>query len=36
LINSPAQRIATAVNGVARNLAVVLKQIADQKAEQQS
>jgi large subunit ribosomal protein L10 len=36
LINSPAQRIATAVNGVARNLAVVLKQIADQKGEQQS
>jgi large subunit ribosomal protein L10 len=36
LINSPAQRIATAVNGVARNLAVGLKQIADQKGEQQS
>src|SRR5215468_5530574 len=34
LINSPAQRIATAVNGVARNLAVVLKQIADQKGGQ--
>jgi large subunit ribosomal protein L10 len=34
LLNSPAQRIATAVNGVARNLAVVIKQIADQKAGQ--
>ncbi len=33
VLNSPAQRIATAVNGVARNLAVVIKQIADQKAE---
>jgi len=36
LLNSPAQRIATAVNGVARNLVVVIKQIADQKGEQQS
>jgi large subunit ribosomal protein L10 len=36
LVNSPAQRIAIAVNGVARNLAVVIKQIADQKGEQQS
>ena len=34
LINSPAQRIATAVNGVARNLVVVLKQIADKKGGQ--
>src|SRR5262245_52177225 len=32
VLNSPAQRIATAVNGVARNLAVVIKQIADQKS----
>ena len=30
----PAQRIAIAVNGVARNLAVVIKQIADQKGGQ--
>src|SRR5262245_20139540 len=36
LINSPAQRITIAVNGVCRNLAVVIKQIADQKGEQQS
>jgi large subunit ribosomal protein L10 len=36
LLNSPAQRIAIAVNGVARNLAVVIKQIADQKGEPQS
>src|SRR6266545_2751730 len=36
LLNSPAQRIAIAVNGVARNLAVVIKQIADQKGGQQS
>jgi large subunit ribosomal protein L10 len=36
VLNSPAQRIATAVNGVARNLAVVIRQIADQKGEQQS
>ncbi len=33
LLNSPAQRTATAVNGVARNLAVVIKQIAEQKGE---
>lgn len=31
LINSPAQRIAVALNGVARNLAVVLKQAVEQK-----
>ena len=31
LINAPAQRIALAVNGVARNLAVVLKQAVEQK-----
>src|SRR5262249_8059779 len=36
LLNSPAQRIAIAVNGVARNLAVVIKQIADQKGGQES
>lgn len=36
LINSPAQRIATATCGVARNLAVVLGQIEKQKAEQQT
>jgi large subunit ribosomal protein L10 len=36
LLNSPAQRLAIAVNGVARNLAVVIKQVADQKGEQQS
>jgi large subunit ribosomal protein L10 len=36
LLNSPAQRIATAVNGVARNLAVVIKQIADQKGGEPS
>ena len=30
LLNSPAQRIAIAVNGVARNLAVVLKQAIEQ------
>jgi large subunit ribosomal protein L10 len=34
LLNSPAQRIAAATNGVARNLAVVIKQIADKKGEQ--
>jgi large subunit ribosomal protein L10 len=34
LLNSPAQRTAAAVNGVARNLAVVIKQIADQKGAQ--
>ena len=31
LLNAPAQRIAIAVNGVARNLAVVLKQAIEQK-----
>src|SRR5262245_47806370 len=31
LINAPAQRIAIVVNGVARNLAVVLKQAVEQK-----
>jgi large subunit ribosomal protein L10 len=31
LINSPAQRLATALNGVARNLAVVLGQAIEQK-----
>lgn len=31
LINSPAQRLAVAMNGVARNLAVVLKQAVEQK-----
>jgi large subunit ribosomal protein L10 len=30
LLNAPAQRIAIAVNGVARNLAVVLKQAVEQ------
>jgi len=34
LLNSPAQRIAIAASGVARNLAVVIKQIADQKGAQ--
>ena len=31
LINSPAQRLAVALNGVARNLAVVLQQAVEQK-----
>ena len=31
LVNSPAQRIAICINGVARNLAVVLKQAVEQK-----
>jgi large subunit ribosomal protein L10 len=31
LINAPAQRLAVALNGVARNLAVVLKQAVEQK-----
>jgi large subunit ribosomal protein L10 len=31
LINSPAQRLAVAMNGVARNLAVVMKQAVEQK-----
>ncbi len=34
VLNSPAQGTAVAINGVARNLAVVIKQIADQKGEQ--
>ena len=34
VINAPAQGIAVALNGVARNLAIVLDQIAKQKAEQ--
>ncbi len=34
VLNSPAQRTAVAINGVARNLAVVIKQIADKKGEQ--
>jgi large subunit ribosomal protein L10 len=34
LINAPAQRIAVAVNGVSRNLAVVIQQIAEKKGEQ--
>ncbi|MFN0107594.1 MAG: 50S ribosomal protein L10 [Blastocatellia bacterium] len=33
LLNAPAQRLATVINAVPRNLAVVVKQIADQKAE---
>lgn len=36
MLNSPAQRLATAASGVARNLAVVVKLIADQKSGQQS
>src|SRR6266581_1980023 len=35
LLNAPAQRIAIAVNGVARNLAVVLKQAVEQKKFQE-
>jgi large subunit ribosomal protein L10 len=35
LINSPAQRIAVAMNGVARNLAVVLGQAVEQKKFQE-
>ena len=31
LVNSPAQRLAVAMNGVARNLAVVMKQAVEQK-----
>ena len=31
LINSPAQRLAVAMNGVARNLAIVVKQAVEQK-----
>ncbi len=35
LINAPAQRLAVAINGVARNLAVVLKQAVEQKKFQE-
>jgi large subunit ribosomal protein L10 len=35
LINSGAQRIATATSGVSRNLAVVMNQICEQKKESQ-
>ena len=35
LINSPAQRLAVAINGVARNLAVVMKQAVEQKKFQE-
>jgi large subunit ribosomal protein L10 len=35
LINSPAQRLAVALNGVARNLAVVLQQAIEQKKFQE-
>src|SRR5215475_6445352 len=35
LINSPAQRLAVALNGVARNLAVVVKQAVEQKKFQE-
>lgn len=34
LLNAPAQQMAVALNGVARNLAVVIGQIAEQKGEQ--
>lgn len=34
LLNSQAQRLATVINAVPRNLAIVTKQIADQKGEQ--
>jgi len=34
LLNAPAQRMAVALNGVSRNLAIVIDQIAKQKAEQ--
>ena len=33
LLNAPAQRLATVINAVPRNLAIVVKQIADKKAE---
>jgi large subunit ribosomal protein L10 len=33
LINAPAQRLATVINAVPRNLAVVVKQIGEQKGE---
>jgi large subunit ribosomal protein L10 len=35
LVNSPARRLAVALNGVARNLAVVLKQAVEQKKFQE-
>jgi large subunit ribosomal protein L10 len=35
LLNAPAQRIATVINAVPRNLAIVIKQIGDQKPETQ-
>jgi large subunit ribosomal protein L10 len=35
LINAPAQRIAVAMNGIARNLAVVVGQAVDQKKFQE-
>jgi large subunit ribosomal protein L10 len=35
LLNSPAQGIATAINGVARNLAVVVGQAIEQKKFQE-
>ncbi|HEX8248086.1 MAG TPA: 50S ribosomal protein L10 [Pyrinomonadaceae bacterium] len=35
LLNAPAQRVATVINAVPRNLAVVIKQIGDQKPETQ-
>jgi large subunit ribosomal protein L10 len=35
LINAPAQRLAVAMNGVARNLAVVLQQAIEQKKFQE-
>ena len=34
LLNAPAQRMAVAINGVARNLAVVMQQVAEKKGEQ--
>ncbi|GIU82026.1 MAG: 50S ribosomal protein L10 [Acidobacteria bacterium] len=35
LLNSPAQRLASVIQAVPRNLVVTIKQIADKKAEQQ-
>jgi large subunit ribosomal protein L10 len=35
LLNAPAQRIAVATNGVARNLAIVIKQAIEQKKFQE-
>lgn len=34
LLNAPAQRVATVINAVPRNLAIVIKQIGEQKGEQ--